>query len=320
VPSDWRSPSAAPRVGVSACLLGSAVRHDGGHKRDRFLTDVLGAHVEWVPVCPEVELGLGIPRPSIRLERAEGELRLVEPKRGNDITDAMRAFAAQRVTALGPLELCGYVLKKDSPSCGMERVRVHGGRGAPKRDGRGLFAAALMTRIESLPVEEEGRLSDAALRENFVTRVFALQRLRALFRGRLSLGELVAFHTAHKLLLLAHSEPAYRRLGRLVAGAKRLEAAELRARYEHGFMAALAELATRQRHTNVLQHMAGYLRERLDTASRAELGAEIEAYRTGLVARAVPSTLLRHHVRRLRIEYLAGQLYLEPLPRGLALD
>ena len=189
-----------PRLGVSACLLGGAVRFDGGHKRNRFLVDVLGAHVEWVPVCPEVEIGLGIPRPAIRLESRGDALALVDPKSGADHTAAMAAFSARRVRELEELGLCGYVLKKSSPSCGMERVKVHGPRGGVTRDGSGLFAAALRAALPALPVEEEGRLADVHLRESFLVRVFTAQRLHALFRPRWRTGELIAFHTAHKLL------------------------------------------------------------------------------------------------------------------------
>lgn len=315
----WLADDTPLRIGVSACLLGREVRHDGGHKRDRFLTDVLGVHVEWVPVCPEVESGMGIPRPSIRLEQRDDGLHLIEPRGGADFTRALTDFSARRVRELEGSELSGYVLKKDSPSCGMERVKIWQPRGQATRNGRGLFAAALLERFGSLPVEEEGRLCDASLRENFVERIFAHRRLRALFRGRWTVGELVAFHTAHKLLLLAHSEVDYRRLGRLVASAKTLPRAELRAQYEVGFMAALARIATPRRHTNVLQHMVGHLRDGLDAGDRGELAALIEDYRRELVPLVVPLALLRHHVRRLDVAYLRGQLYLEPHPKELML-
>ena len=307
----WLADDSPLRIGVSACLLGRSVRHDGGHKRDRFLAEVLGPHVEWVPVCPEVELGLGVPRPSIRIESHGDELRLIEPKTGVDHTRTMSGFAARRARELERLDLSGYVLKKDSPSCGMERVRVHPPRGPAARNGRGFFARALLARLPLLPVEEEGRLSDAPLRENWLERIFAYRRLRALFAGRWTVGGLVAFHTAHKLELLAHSEVDYRALGRLVACAKALPRAELRARYEAGFMGGLAKLASVRRHTNVLQHMIGHLREGLDRGDRAELAALVEDYRRERVPLAAPLALLRHHVRRLDVAYLRGQLYLE---------
>jgi uncharacterized protein YbgA (DUF1722 family)/uncharacterized protein YbbK (DUF523 family) len=312
--------SAPPiRVGISTCLLGEAVRYDGAHKRDRYLTDVLGRYFEWVPVCPEVEVGMGTPRPPIRLVRGDDGVRLVEPKEGRDWTRAMAAYARKRVRALAALELCGYVLKSGSPSCGMERVKVWSDEGMPEKIGSGLFAAELQRRLPSLPVEEEGRLHDARLRENWIERVFAYRRLRTLLAGRLSRGKLVAFHTAHKLQLLAHSETHYRALGRLVAEAKSFPDAELRVRYETGFMAALAKPATPRRHANVLQHALGHLRGKVDPAVSRELLAGIEDYARGLVPLVVPLTMLRHYVKLAEIAYLAGQIYLDPHPKELML-
>jgi uncharacterized protein YbgA (DUF1722 family)/uncharacterized protein YbbK (DUF523 family) len=307
------------RIGVSACLLGREVRYDGGHKRDAFLADTFGRYVEWVPVCPEVELGLGIPRPTLRLERHGADVRLIMPKTGDDHTDAMRRYAAKRVAQFATDDLCGYVLKKDSPSCGMERVKVYDASVVPAKSGRGLFAAALMQRYPHLPIEEEGRLNDPRLRENFIERVFAYRRLRALFGGHWTLGDLVAFHTAHKLQLMAHSSKAYEQLGRLVAGAKRAGRAELRARYESQLMQGLAVLATRGRHANVLQHMAGYFKKQLDDDATRELQAVIEDYRRGMVPLIVPITLIRHYVRSFDVAYLKGQIYLDPHPKELML-
>jgi uncharacterized protein YbgA (DUF1722 family)/uncharacterized protein YbbK (DUF523 family) len=307
------------RVGVSACLLGEKVRYDGGHKRDSFLADTFGRFVEWVPVCPEVEAGLGTPREPIRLVRHEGGTQLLTVKTGVDHTARMAEYARRKVEDLAALDLSGYVLKKDSPSCGMERVKVYDPNGAPARTGRGLFAEALLARVPNLPVEEEGRLSDPRLRENFVERVFAYRRLRDLFGGRWSVGALVRFHTAHKLVLLAHATTAYQALGRLVARAAGLPRAELRARYESGFMQALSIVATPRRHANVLLHMAGYFKTTLDEGSRHELLGAIEDYRQGLVPLIVPITLVRHHVRHLGVPYLAGQVYLDPSPKELML-
>jgi uncharacterized protein YbgA (DUF1722 family)/uncharacterized protein YbbK (DUF523 family) len=307
------------RIGISSCLLGEHVRWDGGHKRDHFLVGTLGRYVEWVPVCPEVESGLPTPRDTLRLVGSGGRLRMVMPKTGLDHTETMVAFARKRVTELAGEDLCGYVLKKDSPSCGMERVKVYEAQGAPSRTGRGLFAQALMERFAWLPVEEEGRLSDPRLRENFIERVFACRRLRDLFAGRWSVGGLVRFHTAHKLVLLAHSPQAYQALGRLVAGASALTRAGVRERYERGFMGALAVMATPSRHANVLHHMLGHFRGRLDEASRRDLLAVVEDYRQGLVPLVVPVTLIGHYVRKCGIDYLAGQVYLSPHPKELML-
>ena len=307
------------RIGISACLLGERVRYDGGHKRDAYLVQTFGRYVEWVPVCPEVEMGLGTPRETLRLVRTGGDTRLIMPKTGADHTEAMRAYASRRIAELAKEDLCGYILKKDSPSCGMERVRAFDVHGVPAKSGRGLFAEALLQHFPHLPIEEEGRLSDPRRRENFGERVFAYRRLRTLFAGRWKVGELVAFHTAHKLLLMAHSPKAYESLGRLVAGAKAVPRAELRERYEAEFMRALGEIATTKRQVNVLLHLLGYFRAQLDDDSRRELLSVIDDYRRGLVPLIVPITLIRHYVRRFDVTYLRGQIYLEPHPKGLML-
>jgi uncharacterized protein YbgA (DUF1722 family) len=251
--------------------------------------------------------------------RRADEIRMVNTKSGRDISEAMRAWARDRVEALAGERLAGYVLKKDSPSCGMERVKVYVDGGMAEKQGRGLFAEALLDRFPQLPVEEEGRLSDARLRDNFVERVFAYVRLRAFFESRWTVGGLVRFHTAHKLALLAHDREAYTELGRLVASAKGADRTELAARYREAFMTALARMATTRKHTNVLMHMLGYFKTLLDDESRLELLASIEDYRKGLLPLVVPLTLVRHHVRQHRVEYLAGQVYLDPHPKELML-
>ena len=307
------------RIGISSCLLGQAVRFDGGHKRDPFLTETFGAFVEWVPVCPEVECGFGTPRESMRLVRVGTSVRLLTTKTVVDVTERLAVYTRRRVEQLDAEDLSGYVLKKDSPSCGMERVKIYGTGGMPDRSGRGLFAAGLLDRFPALPVEEEGRLSDPRLRENFVERVFAYWRLRHLFGARWTLGGLVAFHTAHKLILMAHSPEAYRELGRLVARARDIRRPDFERRYTKMFMAALTVIATPRRHVNVLQHMAGYFKNQLDADSKRELAAAIDDYRHGLVPLVVPITLLRHHVRVHGTAYLEGQHYLAPHPKELML-
>jgi uncharacterized protein YbgA (DUF1722 family) len=223
------------------------------------------------------------------------------------------------VRALRSLDLCGYILKKDSPSCGMTRVKIYGGEGMPRREGRGLYASALMEAYPNLPVEDEGRLNDAAFRDNFIERVFAYRRLVDLFRGRWTRGQVVAFHTAHKLQLMAHSTVKYRELGRLVGSLETMPRAAVRREYENGFMHALAQLASRGRNANVLHHAAGHLKRRLDSATRTELASLVDDYRRGLVPLIVPITLIGHHVRRHEIDYLSGQVYLEPHPKELML-
>ncbi len=319
------------RLGVSSCLLGNEVRFDGGHKRDRFVTDQLGEFVEWVPVCPELELGLGVPRPPLRLHDAKAGPRMIEIESGKDHTAGMSRLTKQRVRALGRMELSGFVLKKGSPSCGMARVRVYpprkpdpeaGGRakaGNPKRDGRGLFAEGLVTGLPNLPVEEEGRLNDLPLRENFIERVFAYRRMRDLFTSRWTAGQVVAFHAAHKLQVMAHSPEAYKELGRWVAKVKSVPRAEFRETYEAVFMSGLSKMASRGRNTNVLQHAAGYFSQDLDAGSRAELVELIESYRSGIIPLIVPVTLIAHHIRVREIGYLLGQTYLQPHPKELML-
>jgi uncharacterized protein YbgA (DUF1722 family)/uncharacterized protein YbbK (DUF523 family) len=308
------------RIGISSCLLGDEVRFDGGHKRDPFLAGTLAPYVEWVRVCPEVEVGMGVPRETLRLMKVNGDTRMITTRSGIDYTDRMRAYAARRTAQLESMDLRGYVLKKDSPSCGMERVKVYDRAGtAPARTGVGTYAAVLKRRLPALPIEEEGRLQDPVLRENFIERVFAYDRLRELFDGRWTLRGLIAFHTAHKMALLAHSAAGYDDLGRLIASARGLPRAKLRRRYEEQFMRALARPATTARHTNVLTHMAGHLKKRLDDVSRQELAGCIDEYRRALVPLIVPITLLRHHVRAHQVGSLAGQTYLSPHPRELML-
>ena len=296
------------------------MRFDGGHKRDLFLTDVLAPHVEWVKVCPEVEVGMGTPRETLRLVRHDdGSVRMVTTRSGIDHTASMTAWARERLRQLAAEHLSGYVLKKDSPSCGMERVKIFGGGGMPQRNGRGIFADALLQAFPNLPVEEEGRLSDPRLRENFIERVFAYHALRAFFAKRWTVGGLVRFHTAHKMSLLAHSTEGYRGLGQLVASAATMPRDELRTEYERRFMQTMSCVATARRHTDALMHMAGHLKKLIDSSSKQELVACIDDYRRGLVPLVVPLTLLRHHVRQHHVTYLEGQTYLEPHPRELML-
>jgi uncharacterized protein YbgA (DUF1722 family)/uncharacterized protein YbbK (DUF523 family) len=312
------------RIGISACLLGQEVRYNGGHKRDAFLTDTFGRYVEWVAVCPEVELGLGTPRPPIRLERRSGEVRLVMPSTGEDYTESMRVWSQRRAEALVGMELDGYVLKKDSPSCGIERVKVYPdaqpGAGAPSKEGRGLFAAALIARLPDLPMEEEGRLNDPLLRENFIARVFVHHRWREGEREGWTRAGLMRFHERHKFLLMARNQNGMRRLGRLLGEAgKDTPAGELAAAYCAGLTEILRRPATRRGHTNVLHHLAGFVSDALDGEDRAELAETIERYRLGLVPLIVTLTLIRHHVRRQGAAYLQDQVYLEPHPHELML-
>lgn len=314
---DLGAPGGIP-VGISACLLGSAVRFDGGHKYHRKLVELLGRHFRWVPACPEIELGLGAPRESLRLVGTAGAPRLVAPRSGGDLTAAMTAHVAERVEALARRGLRGFVLKKDSPTCGLHRVRVYDASGVPGRDGSGLFARALRERLPNLPVEEEGRLEDPLLRESFVVRVFAYDRWLKLRAAGPRRGDLVAFHTAHKLILRAHDPAAYGELGRLVASVASEPLASVLDRYEAAFLAALAKPASSRRHVDVLQHLLGFLRPHLPGPQRQSIVAVIEDYRRGLLPRAAPLELLRHHLGRLGLPWVDSQVYLQPHPRDLA--
>lgn len=308
------------RIGISACLLGQEVRYNGGHKRDDFLVDTFGQFVEWVPVCPEVELGMGTPRPPIRLEKLNGGVRLRMPSTGQDLTEPMRDFSRQRVEALASLELDGYVLKKDSPSCGLERVKIYHGAGAPMKDGRGLFAQALVARLPHLPVEEEGRLNDPLLRENFITRVFVHHRWQEGERGGWTRASLMRFHERHKFLLMARNQSAMRRLGKLLGESGKADSVpDLAESYLAGLTETLSRPASRRGHANVLHHLLGFVSDGLDRQDRAELVETIERYRQGLVPLVVPLTLVRHHVRRQGVDYLRDQVYLEPHPHELML-
>ena len=311
--------SPKPRLGISACLLGQKVRYDGGHKKDRFLMDTFGLQVEWIPVCPELEVGMGVPREPVRLVGNASDFRMIAEGSGKDWTSAMRRLASERVRELRALELSGYIFKKDSPSCGMERVRVYNRAGIPNRAGRGLFASILMNELPLLPVEEEGRLNDPMLRENFVERIFAYHRWKGCARQHKSVRSLVDFHTCHKLLILAHSEPHYRKLGRIVADAKQSPIATAYEQYSRLFMEGMSNHATAKKHANVLQHMMGYFSKELSKEERQELLELISDFRRRLIPLVVPLTLFHHYVKKYRLAYLENQIYLRPSPKELML-
>jgi len=306
-------------LGISSCLTGLEVRFDGGHKRETFLMGTVSRFVTFVTVCAEMDVGMGVPREAIRLVRREDGVHLEGNRTGRDWTEAMERYCRAKVQELREMGICGFVLKKGSPTCGMERVRLYSPEGMPEKSGVGPFAKALLEGIPDLPVEEEGRLCDPPLRENFFVRLFAYRRLQKLFRPGWSRGDLVAFHTAEKMLLQAHHEPTFRALGRLVAEASKWEPAELELQYRATFMEALRRRATRGRHANVLQHMLGHFREGLDGSVRQDLNQEIANYRAGLVPLVVPITLVAHYARMLDVPYLLGQTYLQPHPRELML-
>ena len=316
----FASTDTAPiRIGLSACLRGDEVRFNGGHSRQRYLTDTLGQFFEFVTACPEVEAGMGVPRPTVRLASIGDRIRVVDPKNDVDWTAAMEDHAIGRVAMVDDYELSGFILKSKSPSCGVFRVKVYQENGMPTYDGRGVFTNELLRRYPRLPVEEEGRLNDPALRENFVERVFAYHRLRTTFKKRWTVGSVVAFHTDEKLLLRAHHEVTYRELGRLVAGAADMPRSAFAAEYQQGFMKAVGYKSTVRKHTNVLEHMLGYLRDTGDELARNQARSAIEDYRNGLVPLIVPMTLFSYLAERYEIDYLTRQSYLNPHPKELML-
>lgn len=307
------------KVGVSACLLGEHVRYDGGHKHDRYLTDVLGRFFKFVMVCPEVEVGMGVPREAVQLRGIADDPNMVGSKSGKDWTEIVNSFNAQRAAKLEAENLSGYILKKNSPSCGMERVKVYNSKGMAERKAAGLWGAALIKRFPLLPIEEEGRLNDARLRDNFIVRVFAYSRLHNLFNGKYNRGNMVEFHTAHKLLMMAHSPKHYTQLGKLVADVKNVPAAKMRDEYSLLFMEGLKVKSTVKKNVNVLYHILGYLKKQLETGDKQDIIRVIEDYHHELTPLIVPITLLKHYIEKHNIEYIKNQIYLNPHPKELML-
>jgi uncharacterized protein YbgA (DUF1722 family)/uncharacterized protein YbbK (DUF523 family) len=299
------------RIGVSSCLLGERLRYDGGHKHDPYITGELGRFFSLVPVCPEVGSGMMVPREAMRLEGDPAEPRLVTHDGRQDRTAELLKFAEQRVRELAGEGVGGFVFKNNSPSCGLFGVKVFR-EGALPGSGSGLFAAAVQRRFPNLPLEEEGRLKDAAVRENFVQRVFGYSRWGEFLRNGPEPGKLVEFHSRHKLVLMAHTPSLYREIGRLVAHGAGMKLDELLPRYRELFMKALGRHATVQKQVNVLQHSMGYFKKELTSAQKGELLAVIEEYREELVPLIVPVTLLKHYVEKHDQCYLKQQFYLYP--------
>jgi uncharacterized protein YbgA (DUF1722 family)/uncharacterized protein YbbK (DUF523 family) len=307
------------RLGVSSCLLGEMVRYDGGHQLDRYLRDTLGKYVEYVPVCPEVEMGLPTPRETLRLVEQENGPRLVFSRSGEDVTERMLSWAHMRVKQLEQENLCGFVFKAKSPSSGMERVKLYDRNGVPHKGGVGLFARVFMEHFPLLPVEEDGRLHDPRLRENFVECIFTFKRWREMLAKGRTTGNLVAFHTRHKLLLLSHSTEVYRQMGKLVAAAGKTPAAALFSDYESLLMKGIRLRTTVRKQVNVLQHLLGYFKTQLSADEKREALEQIELYRNGTLPLIVPLTLINHYVRKYNQPYLQQQYYLNPHPVELQL-
>jgi len=307
-----------PLIGISSCLLGQKVRYDGTAKRDPWLVEHFGRHVDFEPVCPEMAIGLGTPRPPIRLVGTPEAIRVVgveDP--AVDVTGALEDFAFNTAGRLGGIS--GYVFMSKSPSCGMERVKLYNAKGHGEKKGVGVYARVLMQSLPNLPCEEEGRLNDPMLRENFVNRVFAFRRWQSLRAAGLEPKSLIDFHARHKYMVMTHSQAAYQRLGRLLSNLKGVDLEQVADAYEAEFMTALKRRAGRKRHVNALQHIQGYLKDRIDGDDKRELAESIEAYRREEVPLVVPMKLLRHYFRRNPDHYIDRQWYLDPYPESLGL-
>ena len=307
------------RLGISSCLLGEKVRYDGGQKLDHFITETLGKFVEFVPVCPEVECGLGIPREAMHLSSSPEGPRLVTIRTQVDHTERMRAWAQKRVVELEQEDLCGFIFKSDSPSSGMERVKIYSGKGMADKTGVGLFAQEFMQHFPLLPVEEEGRLHDPGLRENFLESLFTMKRWRETLALGTKRGHLVDFHTRHKLLIMSHSPKHYGLLGKLVAQMKEIPLPEMYERYQTLLIEALRLKTTIKKNANVLLHVMGYFKKNLSPAEKEELLRIVNNYQKGYIPLIVPVTLLNHYMWKYDQNYLKSQYYLDPHPLELKL-
>ncbi len=307
------------RIGISSCLLGNEVRWNSGHKLDKYLARTLGQFVEYVSVCPEVEAGFGVPRESFRLVGDPDSPRLVTFKSKTDHTDRMLTWTQKRVGELEKEELCGFIFKSDSPSSGMIRVKVYNEKGMPHKIGIGIFARAFMEHFPLIPVEDDGRLNDPVIRENFILQIFTMKRWRDNLARKRGIGNLVDFHTLNKLLMLSHSPKHYRLMGKLVAEGKKMPLGDLYDQYQLLLMEALKLETTIRKNINVLQHLMGYFKKQLSGDEKQELLEAFDQYRSEYVPLIVPITLINHYVRKYDQPYLKQQTYLNPHPVELKL-
>jgi len=302
-------------VGISSCLIGEKVRYDGGHRRDAYIADTLANYFDFRPFCPEMGIGLGAPRPTLQLAKVKGRIRCIQVKnRDVDVTDALCDYATE--LTLLQNGLCGYIFKSNSPSCGMERVKVYDNNQV-RREGVGVYAQEIMRLYPLLPIEEEGRLGDSGLRENFIQRVYVFYRWQQMLETGLSVDALTHFHARHKLIIMSHAD--YHPLGRLAASACAENLSAVAAQYILLLMTRLKKIATRPQHVNVLQHIQGYLKKQLTMDETAELCEVIEAYRRAELPLVVPITLLKHHFRKTPDPYIEQSYYMSPYPQELNL-
>ena len=312
-------PFTKPKIAISACLMGTEVRYNGGHKESRLCSRTLTDYFDFVEVCPEVAIGLGIPREPIRLVGDPVQPEAVGTiDREINVTRPLAEYGRKMAAELD--DICGYIFMQKSPSCGLERVKVYHANGAPvDGGGRGIYAQAFCAQHPDLPVEEDGRLNDPVLRENFLTRVFAYSAWQQLLKEGLTRRGLTEFHSRYKYLLMAHNPVQYKALGNLLGNMGKTDPRTLGPQYFSELMAALKKCATRRTHTNVLQHLSGYLKKNLSTDDKQEVQHVIGQYRHGIVPLVVPLTLLKHHFRQYPDPYIAQQVYLQPHPENLSL-
>lgn len=307
-------------MGISSCLLGNRVRFDGGHKHDKYLTDTLGKYFEYVPVCPEVEYGLPVPREALRLIGKPEEPRLVTVKTGIDHTDGMKRWAHKKLDELENEDLCGFIFKSKSPSSGLTSVKVYSENGVSIKKGIGIFANALIKRFPLLPVEDDGRLNNPEIRENFIERIFVYKRWRDFLKEQGGAKGLIDFHTDHKYLIMAHSPKHLTELGRIVGAMKNKKSeSSVMEQYIKTLMEGLKLYATKKKNRNCLLHITGYFKKDITTEEKKELLEVIENYSKGLIPLIVPVTLIKHYVQKYDKQYLKRQVYLNPHPLELML-
>lgn len=305
------------KIGVSSCLLGERVRYNGEHKRHWYINEVLGKYFHYVPFCPELEVGMGVPRPSVRLVGKAESPKMIEPKSGEDWTDRMVHYSNKKAPKLAGLH--GFILKKGSPSCGPFRVKVYSEKGIPFASGQGIFAKALRERYPHIPIEDEGRLNDEGLRENFITRVFAYARFCHLKAQSFSRANWVKFHQDNKMLLLSYSRPLYSKLGQLVSHIKDYSSQEFLDSYEELYMTALEGKSTPAKNSDVLLHILGHLKKIIGSKEKQDLIDAIDKYKQGTYPLIVPLTLVRHYINLHDVQYIKEQTYLNPHPIELKL-
>ena len=308
------------KIGVSSCLLGEEVRWNGDHKKDRYIRDVLGNYFEYVSICPEVDVGMGTPRETVALYGTLENQKIIGKKSQTDWTMKMKQYTNDRIFKLSKENLCGYIFKSKSPTCGIGKVPIYSEFGSNKiKHGHGMFARSFLKAFPMIPIEDEGRLHDPKIRENFIVRVFCSHRLQLLMKKSFSIGSLLKFHTRHKFLILSHNRKKYDEMGQLVASAKNIKQEELKARYSKLFAEALTYISTPKKNTDVLLHMIGFLKQMLTKEEKMDILSVIEDYRKEILPLVVPVTLIYHQVKKYKIKYLLDQVYLNPHPKELML-